>query len=244
MAVVLISLELVVRLRLLDARWFPPVSEVFTTLVDEAGTSRFWGAFGNTLQSWSLGLVLAFVIAVPAGLAIGSSRRLYTAVKLVIEFLRPVPSVALIPLAVVTWGIGTETKVFLITFACVWPLLFQAMYGVQDVDPVALDTARSFRANAIDRWRHVILPGAMVYVATGVRVAVAIALMLSVAAEVIIGAPGLGREMGIAQSAGVPDLMYAYIVATGLVGMVLNFGVDRLERRLLRWHTVHRERPE
>ena len=126
-------------------RYFPPVSrDARGAGRGGSATSGFWAAVGNTLQGWALGLGIAALIAIPAGILIGSSRLLYRALRGVIEFLRPIPSVALIPLAVLVYGSGLESKVFLAAFAATWPLLMQTLYGVQDVDPVATDTARSF----------------------------------------------------------------------------------------------------
>lgn len=237
---VLGALELAVRSGLFDERWFPPVSRIFAELADQATTSGFREATFETVRSWASGLVAAVAIAVPLGIVIGSSPRLHASVKLVIEFLRPVPSVALIPLAVVMWGTGAETKFFLILFAAVWPVLFQAIYGVQDVDPVALDTARSFGMGRGRQWLHVTLPSTLPFIATGVRIASAIALLLAVGTELIIGAPGLGRAIGIAQSGGAAVRMYAYIVAAGLLGMLLNLALGRVERSVLHWHESHR----
>lgn len=239
-ACVLTALELAVRSGIFDERWFPPPTRIFGELARQVPTSAFRTATVETFQSWGTGLVVALLLSVPLGIAIGSSARLYRAVKLVIEFLRPVPSVALIPLAVVMWGTGEETKFFLIVFATFWPMLLQAIYGVQDVDPVALDTARSFGFGRGGQWLYVTLPSTLPYIATGVRIASAIALLLAVGTELIIGAPGLGQQIGLAQSGGVPARMYAYIVATGLLGMTLNLIVSRCERSLLAWHTSHR----
>ncbi len=236
-------LELASRHGVLDARWFPPVTEIFAELARQAGTATFRTATLDTVQSWATGLGTALLLAIPLGIVIGSSARIYDVVKLVIEFVRPVPSVALIPLAVVMWGTGEETKFFLITFAAFWPLLFQAIYGVQDVDPVALDTARSFGVGKVARWCLVTLPSTLPYIATGARIASSIALLLAVGTELIVGAPGLGREIGLAQSGGATVRMYAYIVTTGLLGMVLNSILGRGERALLSWHPSHRAVP-
>ena len=180
LAVVLAVAELLTRA--IGSEYFPPVSEMLAALVDEAGTSSFWGAVGNTLQGWVLGLALAALIAIPAGIVIGSSRLLYRSLRAVIEFLRPIPSVALIPLAVLIYGSGLESKVFLATFAATWPLLMQTLYGVQDVDPVATDTARSFGFGRASRLVRVTLPSAVPYIATGVRISAAVALILCVTA--------------------------------------------------------------
>ena len=117
-----------------------------------------WKAVGNTLQGWAIGLGLAIVLGVPAGILIGSSRWAYRALRVPIEFLRPIPSVALIPLAVLVYGTGLESKVFLATFAWFWPMLIQTIYGVQDVDPVATDTARAFGLGRRSRLWRVTLP--------------------------------------------------------------------------------------
>jgi ABC-type nitrate/sulfonate/bicarbonate transport system permease component len=222
--------------RAIGSTYFPPVSEMLAALFDEAGTSGFWSAVGNTLQGWVLGLGLAALIAIPAGIVIGSSRLLYRSLRAVIEFLRPIPSVALIPLAVLIYGSGLESKVFLATFAATWPLLMQTLYGVQDVDPVATDTARSFGFGRASRLVRVTLPSAVPYIATGVRISAAVALILCVTAELVIGAAGLGREINLARQGGAVDLMYALIIATGLLGWALNAVFARGERRVLHWH--------
>jgi ABC-type nitrate/sulfonate/bicarbonate transport system permease component len=234
LAVVLAVAELLTRA--IGSEYFPPVSEMLAALFDEAGTSGFWSAVGNTLQGWVLGLGLAALIAIPAGIVIGSSRLLYRSLRAVIEFLRPIPSVALIPLAVLIYGSGLESKVFLATFASTWPLLMQTLYGVQDVDPVATDTARSFGFGRASRLLRVTLPSAVPYIATGIRISAAVALILCVTAELVIGAAGLGREINLARQGGAVDLMYALIIATGLIGWALNAVFARGERRVLHWH--------
>jgi ABC-type nitrate/sulfonate/bicarbonate transport system permease component len=234
LAVVLALAELLTRV--IGSEYFPPVSEMLAALVDEAGTAGFWAAVGHTLEGWVLGLGLAALIAIPTGIVIGSSRVLYRSLRAVIEFLRPIPSVALIPLAVLIYGSGLESKVFLATFAATWPLLMQTLYGVQDVDPVATDTARSFGFGRASRLLRVTLPSAVPYIATGIRISASVALILCVTAELVIGAAGLGREINLARQGGAVDLMYALIIATGLLGWALNAVFARGERRVLHWH--------
>ena len=155
-----------------------------------------------------------------------------------IEFLRPIPSVALIPLAVLVYGTGLESKVFLAVFASFWPLFVQTLYGVQDVDPVVTDTARSFGLGRFERIWRIRLPAAVPYIATGVRISSAVALILAVTAELVIGSAGLGRSISVAQSGGAIDVMYALIIATGMLGWLLNILATRGERRVLHWHPV------
>jgi ABC-type nitrate/sulfonate/bicarbonate transport system permease component len=237
---VLAIFELVSRAELISSEYFPPVTDMLAALGSLVVTGGFWTAVGQTLEGWALGLGIALLIAVPAGIVIGSGRLLYRSLRAVIEFLRPIPSVALIPLAVLVYGSGLESKVFLAAFAATWPLLMQTLYGVQDVDPIATDTARSFGFGRGQRLRRVTLPSAVPYIATGVRISSAVALILVVTAELVIGAPGLGREINVARQGGAVDDMYALIIATGLLGWALNALFTRVERRVLHWHPSHR----
>jgi ABC-type nitrate/sulfonate/bicarbonate transport system permease component len=239
-AAVLALFELLTRTEVISSRHFPPPTEMFAALADEVVTGDFWTAVGNTMQGWAIGLAVAAAIAIPVGIVVGSSALLYRAVRAVIEFLRPIPSVALIPLAVLIWGSGLESKVFLAAFASTWPLLMQTLYGVQDVDPVATDTARSFGLSRAQRLLYVTLPSAVPYIATGVRISAAVALILAVTAELVIGAPGLGREINIARQGDAVDIMYALIAVTGLLGWGVNIVFSRLERRVLHWHPSQR----
>ncbi len=240
-AAVLAFFELLARTELLFSnRYFPPVTDMAAALTDLVGDAGIWTALGQTLQGWALGLGIAVAIAVPLGIVIGSAPLLYRALRGVIEFLRPIPSVALIPLAVLIYGTGMGSKVFLAAFASTWPLLMQTLYGVQDVDPVATDTARSFGFSRVQRLARVTLPNAFPYIATGLRISATVALILVVTAELVIGAPGLGREINLARQGGAVDIMYALIAVTGLLGWALNGVFTRLERRLLHWHPSQR----
>lgn len=225
---------------MIPERLFPSFSATLAAILVEAATPSFWADLQSTLQGWAIGLALAALVAIPAGILIGSSRPGYRAMRALIEFLRPIPSVALIPLAVLVYGAGFKTKLFLVVFASFWPILFQAVYGVQDVDPVADDTARSFGFGRLRRLYLVTLPSAAPYIATGLRISSAVALILAVTAELVVGAPGIGKSISAAQSGGDYPLMYGLIIVAGVLGLVLNSVFTQLEARLLRWHPSQR----
>ena len=241
---VLALFEVLPRFGVLPIRFFPPMSQILATLGSEALEAGYWTATWNTLQGWALGLAVAGVIAIPLGIVIGSTRLLYRAARVLIEFLRPVPSVALIPLAILIYGTGLESKVFLAAFASFWQLILQTLYGVQDVDPVATDTARSFGFSWIRRLLRVTLPSAVPYIATGLRIASSVSLILAVTAELVIGSAGLGREINVARAGGNVELLYALIITTGLLGWTLNSVFVRIERKVLHWHPSHRPSEE
>jgi ABC-type nitrate/sulfonate/bicarbonate transport system permease component len=239
-AAALVLIELLTRSGRVPSESFPPVSEVFRTLADEARTERFWRAVGDTLEGWALGLGIAAAWAIPAGVLLGSSWYAYRATRGIVEFLRPIPSVALVPLAVLVYGTGMDSKVFLVVFAASWPLLIQTLYGVRDVDPVAVDTARAYGLSRSTRFFRLTLPSALPYIATGLRISSATALILAVTAELVIGSPGLGAEIAVAEASGATALVYALIGATGLMGWGLNIAFTRFERRMLHWHASQR----
>lgn len=237
---VLAVLELSTISGLLPEKTFPRISDDLRELAGMAGGAELWTAIGRTVQGWAISFGLAAAIGVLLGIAIGSNAVLHAATNAVIEFLRPIPSVALIPLVVLVLGTGLQSKIFLATFAASWPVLVATIYGMRDIEPVALETARSFRARLHDRLLSVVLPSAVPYIAPGLRVASTTALILCVTAELVIGAPGLGQSITVAQAGGQYQLMYALIIATGLLGVLLNLVFVAFEKRLLRWHPSQR----
>jgi ABC-type nitrate/sulfonate/bicarbonate transport system permease component len=232
--------EAITRLELVDPRYLPRASTALVRMVGLLGRAEFLTAVAATLQAWAVGLAIAVAVAVPTGILLGSFRGAYQATRALVEFLRPIPSVALIPLAILIWGSGLESKVFLAAFASTWPLLMQTLYGVQDVDPVATDTARSFGFSRGERFLHVTLPSAGPYIATGIRISAAVSLILAVTAELVIGSPGLGAQINIARQSENVDVMYALIAVTGLLGWGVNVVFTQLEKRVLFWHPSQR----
>ncbi|WP_404289070.1 ABC transporter permease [Glutamicibacter arilaitensis] len=228
--------ELLPTLGIVQAAYLPPASEVLLTLVQDFLLTAFWVAVGETMLAWFIGLLAAVVLALVLGLVIGMSSFLRKATNSTVEFLRPIPSVALIPLAVLLFGTKIESSLMLIIYACFWQVFIQVLYGVADVDNVAMQTARSYGFSRFQRIRDVIFPTMLPYLMTGVRLGAAVALILAITAELIIGSPGLGKEIQLAQSGGAIAGMYALIVATGLLGVVINLAMRVVEKRVLSWH--------
>lgn len=236
LAVFLALGEAVPRLGLVKEAYFPPTSRIADALADEVADSAFWTALGDTLTGWALGLVIASCAGIVIGVLVSVVPYLREATASTIEFLRPIPSVALIPLAVLLYGTELRSVLLLVIYASFWQVLIQVLYGVQDVDPVAEETARSYGLGTWARIRHVLWPTALPYVMTGVRLAAAVALILAITAELIVGAPGLGKRIGVAQASQAVPEMYALIVVTGLLGLLINVGARTVERRALAWH--------
>lgn len=228
--------EMAPRLGAIDPQFFPPLSTLVRELAHLATTQEFWAFVASTLRTWALGLVVASVAGIVVGLSIGlvPGARKYT--HSTIEFLRPIPSVALIPGVILIFGSRYQSGVVLITYAAFWQVLIQMLYGLQDIDSVARDTARSFGLGTWGFVRHVAWPALLPYLFTGLRLAASIALVLAVTAEMVIGSFGLGRGIAVAQTSAAVPTMYALVIVAGLLGVAINAAARAAERRVLRWH--------
>lgn len=235
-------LELVPRSGLVDQRFLPAFSQIFQALVARVQSETFWIALKDTLITWAIGLSVALVAGIVVGMIIGSIPTLRKATSSTIEFLRPIPSVALIPLAVLMFGTGRASTLLLVIYATFWQVLVQVLYGVQDVDPVARDTARSYRFRFLTEGRQVVWPTTLPYAMTGFRLGASVALILTITGELIIGTPGLGKILALAQQSGQVASMYALVFVTGMLGVIVNLGARFVERKFLYWHpSVRRE---
>jgi len=224
----------------LAADVIPAPAAIGVSLVEVLGGLEFWQALGLTLLSWAVGLLVSICLAVPVGLLLGASELGYRSCRFTIDFLRTIPPVALVPLALLLYGATTQMKLVLVVLGAVWPLLLQSMYGVHQVDLVARETARSYQLGRWLRTAFVILPSAAPYVFTGVRIAATMALLLTIGAEVIGGAPGLGAAMALAQTANDIPRLFALVAASAVLGVLINTLLARVERRALSWHVSQR----
>ena len=232
----LVIWQLVPTLGLVSSDYLPNVTDVAVRLSNESVDLAFWRRLGLTMKAWVIGLSVATLAALVLGTIVGLVPFLRRATHTTVEFLRPIPSVALIPLAVLLFGIRIEAALVIIIFASFWQVFVQVIYGVADVDAVARDTARSFGLTRRQQLTHLVLPTALPYLMTGLRLAAAVALILAITAEMVIGNPGLGRMIELSRSAGDAVGLYALVVVTGLVGLLINVVFRFVERRVLVWH--------
>ncbi|MFI7426682.1 ABC transporter permease [Micromonospora sp. NPDC049836] len=232
----LVGWQLIPTLGLVDPQYLPYVTDVIGWLFHELRDLAFWRRLSYTMTSWAIGLAMATLAAVVLGAAVGMVPFLRRATHTTVEFLRPVPSVALIPLAVLMFGLHLRAALVIIVYAAFWQVFVQVIYGVADIDTVARDTARSFRLTRRERLRYLVLPAALPYLLTGLRLAAAVALILAVTAEMVIGNPGLGRMIELSRSAGDAVGLYGLVVVTGMLGLLVNVVFRFVERRSLAWH--------
>lgn len=232
----LITWQLLPTLGLVDPQTLPLATDTMARLAAEVRDLEFWRNVGRTMTAWAIGLVLATVLATVLGTIVGLVPFLRRATHTTVEFLRPIPSVALIPLAVLMYGIQLSAALVIIVFASFWQVFVQVLYGVADVDSVARDTARSYGLTRASRIRNLVLPTALPYLMTGLRLAASVALILAVTAEMTIGNPGLGKQIVLSYSVGDLPGVYAIVIVTGLLGLIINLVFRFIERRTLSWH--------
>jgi ABC-type nitrate/sulfonate/bicarbonate transport system permease component len=210
-------------------------SAAFRALGEGLASGTLSGEIGTTLESYVEGLAIAIVAGVVLGVLIGSSRVLLDASSVVIEFLRPIPAVAMIPLAIMFFGLGVEMRRFVIAYAAVWPILLNTIYGVQGSDRLLHDVARTSGVTSAGRLFRVALPAALPSIATGIRVSASIALLVGVTAEFITGTSGIGGYMQQQQLAFRLPELYAAVVLVGSLGYAINVGLRIAQRRAVFW---------
>jgi len=179
--------------------------------------------------TWGFGL--AVVLAIPLGMAIGWYRRAEMAVNPLIQLLRPISPLAWIPLAILWFGVGDLSAIFLIFLGCFFPLLLTAMNAVQGIPAVYVDAGRNFGLKPVDLFRRVLFPAVVPQLIVGLRITLGVAWLVVVAAEMIAVNSGLGFLIVDARNAGNRyDLVVAGMVLIGVIGLLLDMGIRSLER--------------
>lgn len=239
----LLAWELVGRSDLFLEGYFPPPSQVFPQAVDLLGDQLFLQDLAATALSVAIGLGIATAIAVPLGMVLAHSALLRAASRTVLEFLRPIPPVAIVPLAAIAIGGGPVTKIGLAVFASLWPILYNTMYAVDEVEPLLVATARSCGYGPTRVLTRVVLPSVAPFALTGVRLATPIALAVVISVEMLTGTSG-GLGAAILQAASGQtrmDTVLAIVVIAGLLGLGLHEGLERLQHRWLGWGLAEQE---
>lgn len=241
-ALALFLWEALTRLEIIPTNAIPPATEVLAALIGQLVVVAFWTSLWQTVSVALFGMLLIVAISVPLALAIGLIKPFAESTWFLIEFLKPIPPIALIPLGLLLWGPSPGMKLFLIVLGAVWPLLTQLTYGVREVNGVAIEMARSYRLGRRLTITRVVIPSILPFAFTGLRISAAIAIIIAVVTEMIGGASGIGQDIVVAQSAGALAEMYALVLAAGLLGLLINSGFRTVEKPTLFWHPSARKR--
>ncbi|MCW2688557.1 MAG: transporter permease [Mycobacterium sp.] len=214
----------------------PGVWPCLSALVQALVTGPFWAATASTALSTLIGLAIAVVVAVPVGAVIGSVELADRSTRVLVDVLRTIPPITLLPLVLLLYGPTLQMSLVLVVYGAFWPMLLHSIYAIRDIEPVQRDVAAAFGLPTGVRWRTLVLPSVLPMVLVGVRVSATIALLMSVAAELVGGAPGVGAEITNAQVAGQTDTAYVYVICAALLGIGINSLMRLVERKAISWH--------
>lgn len=213
----------------------PGVAEIVQSVFATTVSTDFWAALGRTLGAALTGWAVATIVGVSLGLLIGSIRAFDRSTAILIDFGRSFPVLALMPVVIMLLGATTLMQVVVVALSCVWPVLVQTIDGARRQEAAVADTVAVYRIPAILRFRRVLLPSALPFIATGVRISASISLLVAVGVEVISQVPGVGRGITLMQQAQQWDVAFAYLFFTGLVGWALAVLLQQAEGHILKW---------
>ena len=223
-------------LYLVKSPTWPPVTLIFQAWLENLVDGTLPGHILATLWRQMLGYALAAALGISLGLVMGYYRPLYNLFEPLVEVLRPIPGPAYLPILVLFVGIGHEMKVVLILLASFFPILLNTYGGVRAIDRVQFDTARTLGLTTMQTFRELVLPAASPQILTGMRISLAISLILAILGEMIVSNDGLGYFTLLAQRTFKIPEMYAGIFTLAVFGYLLNRVFLLVEARVIRWH--------
>ncbi|WP_319197014.1 ABC transporter permease [Streptomyces sp. DK15] len=223
------------RLGLVDATFLPPVSEVAVAWWELLGDGQLGEHARASLTRSFGGFAIAVVVAVPLGLLIGWYRPVAAFLGPLLELFRNTAALALLPVFVLLLGIGETSKVSIVVYACVWPILLNTISAVGNADPTLVRLARSMDLSTPRLFQKVILPSSVPAIFTGIRLAGAVSILVLVAAEMIGAKAGLGYLINASQYNFAIPQMYAGIITISAIGVAFNQVLVTIERRLSVW---------
>ena len=218
----IVMLEIWARASHLQSDSLAPPSAIAAALVEAFADGSALIATRDTLISAFAGLAIGGAVGIAFGIALGIFHRFDRLMEVTIEAIRPIPSIALLPIALIALGFGYRMEIVIVAFACVWPVLILSRAAIAGIEPRLIEVSRVLRLSPADRISKIILPAALPRIFLAFRLAAGIALIVAVTVEIAINPIGLGAAIMTAQQALRPDLMLAYLVWIGIVGYLLN----------------------
>lgn len=222
----------------------PLVPKLFVSTPNEVGTS-LWDLLindtllkeaGGTLYRLLVGFIISALIGIPLGLVMGYFIRVYYSLEFFVDFLRSIPAAAIFPLFILIFGIGSQSIIAVVTYACLLIIVVNTIYGVRNVKELRIMSARIFKLSRFDMFKKIILPESSTYIFAGLRIAISYGMVIVIFSEMFIGTDsGLGRRIIDAQTVYKIPEMYAAIVLTGLIGYGLNKLALYAEKRVIHW---------
>ena len=216
--------------------YFPPLSNIVEVTWRDLSNGILLTHLSASLWNMAAGLIIATIFGVGFGLVIGEWRALREATSPFLSFVRAIPPAAIVPLVIVALGTGPEPKIFIIAIACVWPIMLNTIDGVRGMNPQLMETAMAFRIPFTLRNRKILIMAALPQIMAGLRISLAIALVLMVIGEFVGASKGLGFYIRDKKEAFAMAEAWGGTMLTGLLGYVLSAAFVRFERWALHWH--------
>jgi NitT/TauT family transport system permease protein len=227
--------EIVVRVHLLDARFFPAPSSIARDFVDFLRSGELVSNTWVTLQRVLVGFVIGGVPGVAIGLLVGVNRIARAIIDPIVGLLYPIPKIAVLPLMLLIFGIGESSKYAIVAIGVFFIMLINTAAGVRQIESIYLDVARSFQIRRRSLYFSVLLPGAMTNVFAGIKLSIGIAIVLAVAAEFTAAKSGLGFQIWNSWQTLQVERMYVALVTVSLLGYLLTLAGNALENRFVPW---------
>ncbi|MGI6879223.1 ABC transporter permease [Microbacterium sp. gxy059] len=215
--------------------YFPPLEAILAEAWSTWTSPEGIGHIGASLRTLGAGLGIAVLCGIVLGLAVGQSALVERTVSPTLEFVRAIPATALLPFAMMLFGVSSEMKIFLIALGCVWPILLNTADGARRIDSTLRASARTFHIAGMQKQLYVVLPSVLPRILVGIRLAIPLSLILMVTSEMVGVHQGLGFVITQAQATFKLLTMWSGILVLGLLGFLLTFLYSLVERRLLRW---------
>jgi NitT/TauT family transport system permease protein len=232
----ILAWEVIARAGIFAQIFFPTAVAILRSLWKLIVSGEIPRQLGASLANMFAGYFLAALVAIPLGIVVGYYERLNKLFGPSIELIRPLPATAIIPLALLLLGTGPVEKIFIVFFACSRTVIVNSIYGARSVDPRLIETARSYGYSGFRLVRRVVVPCALPQVMTGLRVSLAIAVVVIIGAEILGSESGIGYLSMVFQRRYDTPEMYACVVTLCMLGYVLNHVFLRLEHRLMGWY--------
>jgi sulfonate transport system permease protein len=232
---VLLLWQLASDAKIISPIFFPPPSKTLAELYRQIVEGLIWKPLAETTVRMFYGWMLASLLGIVLGAAIGSSRLAREMLHPLLEFVRPLPASAIIPPAILFLGLSNTMAVSVIAFGAIWPVLLASVFGFASISQQLQDVAAVLRLSRTQYLWKIAVPSALPDILAGARVSLAIALILAVVTEMQASQPGLGQNILLAQRTYRSPELYAGVVTLGALGFFINYALQIIERRALRW---------
>ena len=222
------------------SRSIPDLPSLAGALAASLGSVELWVAGGDTMLAVSQAFIICALVGTSVGVLLATIPGAFTSARTVIDFVRTIPPLAIIPIGLLLLGPTLRMEIVLIVFTAVWPMVLQSYTAVRSIDVELVETARVFHVPGPRCLLQVVIPGMLPVLVTGIRLTIVMCLLLAIGTELLARSEGLGALIRFYQNAKQMPNAFAVIIITGVIGILLNALIAWLERRLLAWNAPER----